>query len=386
MTRKAQHPFLGSLDAATFLSRHWQRKPLLIRGAFPDFVDPIDVRGVLALAASEDAASRLVRQRGRTWTLEHGPFTPSQLKQLPRRNWTVLVQDTNHFSERAARLLERFDFIPHARVDDLMVSYATDGGGVGPHVDTYDVFLLQGRGRRRWRISRGGDRAFRPGLPLKILAHFEAEQEWVLETGDMLYLPPGVAHHGIAEGECLTWSIGFRAPSDRELVAAFLDDLHERLAPTGHYADPGAAPARNPGEVPQALVHHARGALSSIRWSDAHVREFAGRFLSEPKAQVVFDAPRPRLSRARFAATAAREGLALDARSRLLFSGSMFFINGEALRAPRGAGALLRDLANRRRLEGPVRANAAFWDLAYDWYAPGFVHPSRDVNAAKGRR
>ncbi|QJR14388.1 cupin domain-containing protein [Usitatibacter palustris] len=386
MTRKAKHSFLGRLDASTFMRRHWQRKPLLIRGAFPAFTDPIDPRGVLELATSSDAHSRLVQHRGNQWTLEHGPFSMVQLKQLPRRNWTILVQDTNHFSERAAQLLERFDFIPHARVDDLMVSYATDGGGVGPHVDSYDVFLLQGHGRRRWRISTQADVAFRQGLPLKILARFKPEQEWVLESGDMLYLPPGVAHEGVAEGECLTWSIGFRAPSDRDLVAAFLDDLRDRLDPPGHYTDPGAGAARNPGEVPAALVQHARRVLTSIRWSEADVRAFAGRFLSEPKSQVVFDPPSRPVPRARFTAQAARRGIALDGGSRLLFSGSMAFMNGEAVRVPRGAGPALRAFANHRRIEGPTRANAAFWNLAYDWYVLGFLHLAADADNAKGRR
>src|SRR5882672_468501 len=225
MTRK--HP--GGLDAAAFMRKHWQQEPLVVRGAFPRFADPLSPREVLALAATPEAASRLVRRRGAAWSLEHGPFPASRFKQLPRRGWTVLVQDTNHFSRRADALLAQFDFIPHARIDDVMVSYAVPGGSVGPHVDSYDVFLLQGQGRRRWQVSGQKDHAFVPGLDLKILQRFEPEEEWVLESGDMLYLPPGVAHYGVAESECLSWSIGFRAPSDRELVAAFLDFLHERL-------------------------------------------------------------------------------------------------------------------------------------------------------------
>src|SRR5260221_416764 len=171
---------------------------------------------VLALAASADVSSRLVRHRGASWSLEHGPFSPSRFKQLPRRDWTVLIQDANHFSPGADGLLACFDFIPHARIDDVMVSYAAPGGSVGPHVDSYDVFLLQGRGKRRWQISGQKDHSFVPGLDLKILERFAPEAEWLLEPGDILYLPPGVAHHGVAETECLTWSIGFRAPSDPE--------------------------------------------------------------------------------------------------------------------------------------------------------------------------
>lgn len=369
MTRK----HLAALDVEAFMRRHWQRKPLLVRDAFHGFEDPLSPREVLALAGSDDASSRLVRRRGTSWTLEHGPFPSSRFKQLPRRDWTILVQDTNHFSRRTDRLLANFDFIPHARIDDVMVSYAVPGGSVGPHVDSYDVFLLQGHGRRRWQISGQKDHSFVPDLPLRILDRFEPEEEWVLEAGDMLYLPPGVAHHGVAESECLTWSIGFRAPADGELAAGFLDYLRDRVAPQGHYADPGAAPATHPGELPEALVKHAAEVLARIRWTDAEVLEFAGRFLSEPKAEAFFSAPRRPLSRAQFAARAARRGLALDPKSRLLFSGTMFFINGESAAVAAQAQSWMRRLADEREISGPVKAPAPFWDIAHAWYLQGFL-------------
>ena len=359
------------------MRRHWQREPLLVRGAFPRFRDPLSPREVLALATSGDAVSRLVRRRD--WRVEHGPFPHSRFKQLPRRDWTVLVQDTNHFSEEANKLLGRFDFIPHARVDDLMVSYAVPGGGVGPHVDSYDVFLLQGRGRRRWRISRQEDHSFVPGLDLKILRRFRAEEEWVLEAGDMLYLPPGVAHDGIAETECLTWSIGFRAPSDDELAAGFLDFLHERLHSPGRYSDPGIAAVRHAGEIPPRMVAHAARALASaMRWSRSDVRDFAGRYLSDPKQNAVFRAPARPLSRAAFERRAATVGISMDRRSRLLFSGTMLYMNGEAQRIPAGAGTQVRRLADRRMLEAPIRAPRGFWDAAHAWYVQGFVHVGGD--------
>lgn len=356
------------------MRRYWQRTPLLVRGAFPGFEDPLSIPEVLALARSPDAQSRLVRRRGRRWTVEHGPFAAAKLKQLPRRDWTVLVQDTNHFSDRAAELLARFDFVPHARVDDLMVSYAVPGGSVGPHVDSYDVFLLQGRGRRRWQISRQADRAFVPGLPLRILERFRPEDEWVLDAGDMLYLPPHVSHYGVAESESLTWSIGFRAPSDDELRKGLLDFLHDGAAAPGHYRDPGARPARHPGEIPAALVAHARRTAGRIRWTGAQVRDFTGRFLSEPKAHVFFEPPRRPLDLKRFAARAAAKGVTLDRRSRLLFSGSMFYMNGAGVTAGRAALPALRRLADARRLEAPVGAPRDFWRLAHDWYRQGFVH------------
>jgi 50S ribosomal protein L16 3-hydroxylase len=364
---------LGSLDAARFMRRHWQREPLVLRAAFPRFADPLSPAQVLALARSPDAVSRLVERRGRSWRVEHGPFERARLERLPARGWTVLVQDANHFSSRADALLARFDFIPHARIDDVMVSYAMPGGGVGPHVDSYDVFLVQGRGRRRWRISRQRDLALVPGLDLKILARFTPRDEWVLEPGDILYLPPGVAHEGVAETECLTWSIGFRAPSDRELVAAFLDFLNERLAPEGHYGDAGSAPARHPAEVPTALESHIARALEAIRWTARDAREFAGRFLSEPKGHVHFTPPAHPLSAARFTRRAARDGLVLDRRARLLFSGRMLFLNGERIDVPPAARPLVKRLADDRRLAGPVEAGAPFWKIAHAWYLDGIV-------------
>ena len=363
------------------MRRHWQREPLLLRQAFPAFRDPLSPRDVLALAGAEEAASRLVRRRGKRWTLEHGPFARAQLASLPRRDWTVLVQDTNHFSPAADRLLAHFDFVPHARIDDVMVSYAVPGGGVGPHVDSYDVFLLQGQGRRRWRISRQRDLALVPGLPLKILADFRPEQEWVLEAGDMLYLPPGVAHDGVAETECLTWSIGFRAPSDEEIARAFRVHLHDTIALAGHDGDAGARPARHAGELPRAMLDHVERTLARIRWSRGDVREFCGRFLTEPKAQVFFEPPARPLARAAFERAAARRGVALDARSRLAFSGTMFFMNGEPVAVEPAARVLVRRLADARRLPGPVEGGRAFWDLAHEWYRRGFVAPPGEEEA-----
>ena len=374
MTRKRR-----PVDVPTFMRRHWQRRPLLVRNAFPAFEDPLTPAEVLRLAGYEEAQSRLVRRHGRNWTLEHGPFAASRLRKLPRRDWTVLIQDTNHFSREAEALLAQFDFIPHARIDDVMVSYAVPGGGVGPHVDSYDVFLVQGRGKRRWRISRQEDHRFIPGLPLRVLERFRADEEWVLEAGDMLYLPPGVAHDGVAETECLTWSIGFRAPSDAQVAENFLDELRDRLDLDGHYRDAGAREAARPGEIPPALARHVAATIRRVRWSDADVGAFAGRLLSEPKAHVFFEPPRRPLAFARFAARCARAGLALDARSRLLFSGTMFFLNGEALDVPAEARAAMRRLADQRALPARFEAPASFWRIAHAAYARGFIAPGEEA-------
>ena len=370
MPRKHAAP----VEISTFMKRHWQRKPLLVRAAFPRFEDPLSPREILGFAGSPDVQSRLVRRRGARWSLEHGPFAAAKFRNLPKRDWTVLVQDTNHLSPAADRLLRRFDFIPHARIDDVMVSYAVPGGSVGPHVDSYDVFLLQGRGRRRWQVSRQRDHAFVPGLPLKILARFEPDEEWVLEAGDMLYLPPGVAHYGVAETECLTWSIGFRAPTDVELARSLLDAHHDDLDLAGQYGDPGAHATRHPGEIPARMLARAADVAARIRWTPSRLREYAGRFLTEPKAHVFFEPPARPLARDAFSRRAAREGLSLDPRARLAFSGTIFFMNGETAAVPAAARPVARSLADRRRLAPPVKAPAAFWEAAHAWYLQGFVH------------
>jgi 50S ribosomal protein L16 3-hydroxylase len=365
---------IRGLDPARFMRVHWQRKPLLLRGAFAGFPEPLSPKQVLALAGDPDAQSRLVTRRRGRWHLRNGPFTAPELARLPARDWTVLVQDTNHFSDAAARLLDAFAFIPRARIDDLMVSYAAPGGGVGPHVDSYDVFLLQGSGRRRWQISRQRDLDFVPGLPLKVLADFRPEQEWVLEPGDMLYLPPGVAHHGVAESECLTWSVGFRASADQELVLAFIDFLADRTHLDGQYADPGLARTRASGKIPPRMIEHAARALAGIRWTRRDVAEFLGRHLSEPKAHVFFDPPARPLSAARFAAATGRKALVLDRRTRLLYSGNAFHCNGEVHRASGESAARLRRLADDRRLAPQEKAPQAFLALARDWHAAGYLH------------
>jgi 50S ribosomal protein L16 3-hydroxylase len=365
---------IRGLDPARFMRVHWQRKPLLLRGAFPGFADPLSLRAVLALAGDPDAQTRLVTKRRGRWDLRHGPFSAAELARLPARDWTVLVQDSNHFSDAADRLLDAFSFIPRARIDDLMVSYAVPGGGVGPHVDSYDVFLLQGTGRRRWQVSRQHDLDFVPDLPLKVLADFRAEEEWVLDPGDMLYLPPGVAHHGVAESECLTWSVGFRASADQELALAFLDFLADRTRIDGQYADPGQEGTAHPGAIPPRMVEHAARVLSRIRWSPAEVAEFLGRHLTEPKAHVFFAPPARAWPAARFAAALARKALVLDRRTRLLYAGGTFHCNGEVHRASGETASRLRGLADERRLAPQAGAPADFLALAREWHAAGYLH------------
>jgi 50S ribosomal protein L16 3-hydroxylase len=250
-----------------------------------------------------------------------------------------------------------------------MVSWAAPGGGVGPHFDSYDVFLVQGAGRRVWRLQRPRDFRLVEGAPLKLIADFEPDDEVLAAPGDLLYLPPGWGHEGVALEDCLTCSVGLRAPQGEELAAAFLDYLHERGLPRGAYRDPQLRPARRSAEIPQPLAAHAVAVLGRIRWRRGDVEDFLGRTLSSPKPHVVFMHPRRALARAAFARALRRTAVVLDPRTQMLTLGARCFINGESLRATRA----LRALADRRR----GRLPAALADCAHRWYLSGYLHLER---------
>jgi len=345
---------LGGLSPARFLRDYWHKRPLLIRNAVPGFSGLLPHQRLFELAARDDVESRLVQGSGTRWALEHGPFRPARFRRLPKTEWTLLVQSLNHFLAEADALLARFDFVPHARLDDLMVSYAVPGGSVGPHFDSYDVFLLQGSGHRRWQIGTQSDLSLLDDVPLKILRRFEPEQEWLLGPGDMLYLPPHCAHYGVAEDVCTTYSIGFRAPTADELAHAFLDHLHDTLQLDGRYADPDLRLQAHPAALSDAMLAQVGEMIGRIRWSRDDVADFAGRYLSEPKPHVFFDAPERPPGFAAFARHAQKHGVRLDLKSRMLFRGRRFFINGEGFSPAADEAAALKALADRRRLAPPL--------------------------------
>src|SRR5262245_32219911 len=337
---------LGGLAPRDFLRRYWQKRPVVVRGAAPHLAEVVDKHALIELAARDDVESRIVERRGRRRETRHGPFKKISLKQ---EDATLLVNGVNLYVPAADALLQRFNFVPQARLDDVMVSYATPGGGVGPHVDSYDVFLLQGPGRRRWRL---------PG------------KTYVVESGDLLYLPPGVRHDGVALEPCYTYSIGFRAPRGAELGAAFLDWLHERGLPAAQYRDPGLAPTRSPGRIPAHLLRYAIGYLSKIRWSRGEVERFVGEYLSEPKPHVVFDPQGWRDALARVT-------VHLDARTRLLYNGKRFFINGECIELAAPQATRLRELADRRMAHGARLARGKLPGLLSAWHKAGYVRFER---------
>ena len=366
-------PLLGGLSPQLFMRRHWQKKPLLVRQAVPGGIGLIGRTQLFELAGHEEVESRVIVRNGPRWTLRPGPLRRTALPPLKQREWTLLVQGLDLHVPAARALLDRFRFVPDARLDDLMISYASDGGGVGPHVDSYDVFLLQASGRRRWRIGRVGSRELVPDVPLKILAQFEPEHEWLLEPGDMLYLPPGWAHDGVAEGECTTCSIGFRAAGRDEIAR----DVMQRVLDAADaddagplYRDPSQPATDAPARVPAALQAFATDAVQRLLRDPAALACALGEVLSEPKRGVWFDAATP-------ADAAESGGLALDQRSRMLYDDKHVFINGESFRAGGRDATLMRRLADSRRLEprdlaalsGQARA------LLDDWLQSGWLQP-----------
>ncbi|MNF62641.1 50S ribosomal protein L16 arginine hydroxylase [compost metagenome] len=277
---------LGGLTARDFLRDYWQQKPLLIRQAIPGFESPISPDELAGLSLEEEVESRLVLEHGeRPWELRRGPFAEDAYQSLPERDWTLLVQAVDQFVPDVAELLEQFRFLPSWRIDDVMVSFATPGGGVGPHFDNYDVFLLQGHGRRRWKIGQmcDGDSALLPHADLRILADFQQTDEWVLEPGDMLYLPPRLAHFGIAEDDCMTYSVGFRAPSAAEVLTHFTDFLAQFLPDEERYSDAGAAPVSDPHQIQHDALERLKSLLSEHMSDERLLLTWFGQFMTEPR-------------------------------------------------------------------------------------------------------
>lgn len=369
---KRQKTLLGGITPRQFLSEYWQKKPLLIRGAMPGFVDLLSAEELAGLACEEDVQSRLVTLVRDKWRLEQGPFDEARFLKLPKQDWTLLVQGVNHHLAEAADLLQQFNFIPHARLDDLMVSYAPDGGGVGPHFDSYDVFLLQGQGKRLWRVSQQQDLALVAGAPLRILKNFQTEQEWLLEPGDMLYLPPHIAHWGIAVGDCMTYSIGFRAPSAQELMTEFLGYLQEKCVADAMYADPDLEPQRHPAKISAAMVNQVAAMLKKIRWNHSDVTQFLGNYLSEPKPHMVFDKPRA-INIAAFHKRLEKEGVSMSLKSQMLSHGRHFYMNGEQVEMPSPSCKMMQQLADERHLPAGNFADGFLVEQLHEWYLAGYL-------------
>lgn len=360
---------LGGLTYTQFLREYWQKKPLLIRQAFPDFQGILGKNDLLSLSYSDHIPSRLITYQRKKWQLQEGPFNKALFKKLTGA-WTLLVQDVNHVVPKAQTILNQFNFIPYARLDDLMISYATPGGGVGPHVDSYDVFLLQGYGRRQWQISNQKDQRLLENMPLKILKHFTPTAEWVLEPGDMLYLPPNYAHYGVAIDDCMTYSIGFRAPSHQELAVQFFGYLQEHIQLDGIYQDPDLIVTKNPAQISNQMIKRVNQIIKTIRFDNADISQFLGMYLTEPKPTVIFNAPKTVMKIGHFLKYIKTNGFVLDPKSQMLYIKNTIFINGERYTSN---NKLLHQLANDKHIQSIDSISQELVELFYQWYLDGYI-------------
>jgi len=378
---------LLGMPPARFLREFWQKKPLLIRNAFPGFVTPIEPEDLAGLACEELALSRIVEhdRANDRWTLRTGPFTEADFPAMPDHDWTLLVQDVDKWDADVAALLPHFEFLPRWRIDDVMISFAAPGGSVGPHVDQYDVFLLQGKGRRRWQIDASANPPldFRDDAEIRLLREFNATHEWVLAPGDMLYLPPGVPHNGVAEDACLTFSVGMRAPSAAELLGDFVDTLAAAADEAVRYRDPDLAPARDALEIDDAAMGRVVEALNALRMNDPErLSDWFGRFITSYRSAGIVAAPGGVHDRASIEAAMAA-GLRLQRSPfsrvawRRLGRGALLFVAGQSWKLPaadarRLAAAEQVDVGIYTRLGEAARA--AFAELV----AAGHYQPAGD--------
>jgi 50S ribosomal protein L16 3-hydroxylase len=376
MQKNTPLTLLAGLTPQQFMKRHWQKKPLLIRQAVPDMQPLIDRATLLDMVESEEVESRLIVRRGPQWTLKKGPIRRKSLPSFKTPDWTVLIQGVDLHHDAVHALLQQFRFVPDARLDDLMISYATDGGGVGPHFDSYDVFLLQAQGQRKWRIGRQKKFELQEGVPLKILKEFKPEAEYVLNPGDMLYLPPGYAHDGVAVGECMTYSVGFKVPRKAELVSQLLMGMSEEAAENSDegrnalYQDPDQAAALCDASIPKALQKFAAISVSKALRNPEMLNCLLGESLTEPKPNVWFDNPdQSELDHLNWPCA-----MRLDRRTKMLFDAHHIFINGESFRASGRDAQLLRQLANGKYLsqKGASLLSRDAAKLMRSWWEEGW--------------
>ena len=343
---------LGKTSVNDFLKNYWQKKPLLIKNAIANFESPITESDLFTIAQNEEAVSRLIEYKQDIWQVKYGPFKKSDLPKKTNIPWTILVQNINHYLPFAESFLNLFKFIPYARLDDLMISYATKKGSVGPHFDSYDVFLFQAQGIREWKISDQKKFTLDKKLSLKIITNFKSKNSWVLKPGDMLYLPPNIGHWGISQSDdCLTYSIGFRAPGTFEIQSKFLDFIQDHLITNENeiYKDPNLTPQKNPAEISSNMTKAMRNIVDRLRWDKSSINHFIGQLLSEPIENSIFETRKP-LSLKAFEKSIVHKTLRLNSKTRMLFIKNNFYINGEFIKIDKKYTSFLKQLANDREI------------------------------------
>ncbi len=383
---------LSGLSPARFLTDHWQKKPLLVRNALPGFTTPISPDELAGLACEEEVESRIVLERDgpQPWALENGPFDEDRFASLPETHWTLLVQECNKYLPELATLLTSFNFIPNWRVDDVMVSYAPEHGSVGPHMDQYDVFLIQGLGRRRWQISTDpvADDNVIPGLDLRIMHDFQPTDEWILEPGDMLYLPPGVAHYGVALDDCMTFSVGFRTPTVSELLIGFLDEIASGLNDHQRYHDPDLPLQAHPGEITAGARTRVRRIIRDAMADDDAIDQWFGRYITESKSGQTAVPPEQPLSSDKFLQQLHASGTLCRseyARFSFIDDGAdemTLFVDGQCWPQSRALAKPVALLCDRREIAasdfGTALDDEQFVQLLSQLYNSGYVELPQD--------
>lgn len=351
-------PHLGNLTATEFLRDYWQKKPLLVRNAFPELAYRLSPEDLMELAEEESVESRLILEKGKTpWEVRQGPFTAKTFKQLPKTHWTLLVQAVDHYLPELADYLDYFAFIPNWRIDDIMISFAPEGGSVGPHFDQYDVFLIQGIGNRHWQLGQHCDENTPrlQGTRLRIIENLNADFDEVLNPGDLLYVPPGLAHYGVAQNDCTTYSFGFRAPSLAHLLERLVDVALEKSGSTQLYADPDINPATASGALDDTSLEALRQQLFTLLEDRESLKQAIAPFLSEAKYEEY--EPEGDELKPEEICTALNQGSVLrrDPASRFVYTLSnglpdALYINGQEVSFPAELAELMRLLADQRRL------------------------------------
>ncbi len=354
------HDFpLGQLTPQQFLEHYWQKEPVMIRNAFPDYQCPISPEELGGLALEEEVESRLIQQISEPpyWLVRHGSFREEELTDLPDTHWTLLVQEINKHIAEFALLQNHFNFLPNWRLDDVMVSFAPEGGTVGPHADNYDVFIIQGTGQRRWQINRTepSENDLIPDLPLQIMKEMAVEQEWILNPGDMLYLPPGVAHHGVALNDSLSISVGFRAPTIGELLSGFYGDAIASQAVNQFLSDPNLELQDNPGEIAQNSLSQIRAIIRALATDDAAIDDWFGSYITDIRPGHYLPEPESKISGDTFLQQLAQQGEVWRseyARYAYIDSAqkSQLFVAGESFNLNQAQLALAKQLCSQRRL------------------------------------
>lgn len=379
---------LGNISPDTFMKTYWQKKPVLIRQAFHNFKLPISIADLKKLAKQDNVESRFITRPNGKWCLKKGPI--QRLPTMRQGDWTLLVQSVDLHNDAVAELAKQFRFIADARFDDVMISLAAKGGGVGPHFDTYDVFLLQGHGQRQWRISQQKDKSLIPDLPCRILQNFQVEQEWLLEPGDMLYLPPQCAHDGIAQtDDCVTISFGFRTLSMASMVRGIFEALADQISVnsnlgggiyaepplkgykiSGDYRDKHSKATEYPAALPEKMVIDALKAMAHIKANEDIVTRFLGCWLTEPNQLSSFDFAEEEIN---IDILPPDSIIQTDRKTRMLYRDKQVFINGETVNIP--LNALLKELADHRFITAKqaCMSDVKTFELLHRWIDDGWL-------------